>query len=113
MNEPRKRDQVWVFSGVNQKREPFVQVFLGDHLLYAMDPGPAREHALAILAAAEASQTDAIFFRFMREMVGLKDDAQIARILLDWRRMREEQTGQKTAATSPGDQPLPPAVPTV
>jgi hypothetical protein len=49
----------------------------------------ARELALNILQGAEAADTDARFFRFMREKVGA-DDATAAMALLTFRSYRQD-----------------------
>lgn len=56
-----------------------------------MTPDEAKAHAYAILAAAEAAESDSLLVRFLDEKVGIKEGADIGAILKDFREFRERK----------------------
>lgn len=83
-------------SGVNPQGEPFIQLLLNrsgkDEVISQLTLDDAREHALAVLEAAEASRQDAFLMWFVREKMG--GDLQMASALIqEFRHWREVQTG--------------------
>jgi hypothetical protein len=87
-------------TGVNKAGEPFVQLLLcqpgkPDQFIAQLSPQECRDHALAILEAAEAAEQDAFLVDFGRtEMKMSLEEA--GAILLAFRAYREKTTGVKT-----------------
>lgn len=89
-------------TGVNKAGEPFIQLILskptGDEIISQMSPQQARDHALAMIEAAEAAEQDAFMVWFVKNQIG-GDDHMAGRVLVDFRHWRETQTriesGQK------------------
>ena len=70
---------------------PFVQLTWGTEQAQ-MTPEEARQHAYAILDAANAAETDSIMVGFLKDKVGIPDDKEmIAKILKDFRDLRERK----------------------
>lgn len=85
-----EQNVIWVESGVSAKtREGFVHYHWGE-LSCQFSPGEARRHALNLLAAAEAAESDAAFVRFMQENLGQSVESTVV-VLRDWRAFREGQ----------------------
>lgn len=87
-------DVLWHQSGVNSKGEPFVQLLRGTAIIAQMDPQQARDHATAILEAAEASEQDAFIYDWVLNRVGGGAE-QAAGLLIDFRNYRRERTGKR------------------
>jgi len=100
-------DILWHQSGVNPKGEPFVQLLRGDQIVGQMSPEEAREHAHAMLEAAEAAEQDAFLMHFAREIVGAsQEDA--AGLLMRFREFRARTTGKSQGPARPRDWVMPP-----
>lgn len=94
-------------SGVNARSEPFVQLIRGGAVIAQMDPGQARDHAIAMLEAAEAAETDAFIHQWVKERVGAGPE-QAAGLLMDFRRYRRERTGKQGGPTDREEWTMPP-----
>jgi hypothetical protein len=73
--------------------EPLVQIQWGDKSCQ-MGLNEAREHALGILEAAEAAESDAFVFHWlMRDIVGTEQDEQenFQRVIAEFKAFREER----------------------
>lgn len=86
---------LWHQSGVNRDGEPFVQLILGDKIIAQQTPEMAREHALAVLAAAEATEQDAFLAYWLKTKIGATEEA-AAQVLVDFRNFRRERTGKRS-----------------
>lgn len=75
-----------VVSVLNE--EPFVLVRVGK-MEGRLTPSEARAHAMSILEAAEAAESDAALVAFLKKRVGLASQADYAAILQDFRKYRE------------------------
>jgi hypothetical protein len=104
--EKEPTNVLWHHSGVNAKGEPFVQLLRGTEIFCQMDVTQAREHAQAVLEAAEAAEQDAFIMSFMQNKVGL-DQNRAAQVLIDFRQYRAETTGKKGGPTSMRDWVMP------
>lgn len=101
-DEPEETLTLWHQSGVNQAGEPFVQLILGDKVIAQQTVEVAREHATAMLEAAEAAEQDAFLFDWVK--VHLDDDPRVAvGILNDFRKYRMARTGKRS-----GQEVIPP-----
>lgn len=96
-DEPFAENVVGVQSGVNPKGEPFVQLLFGNRIVCQMTAAQAREHALALVMAAEAAEGDAFITKWVLERVGA-DMMAVAGLLGDFRKFRLEQTGKRTGS---------------
>ncbi len=89
MQELRSID---VISGVNDAGEGFVTVTATDQnrgmMIGQLPPDTLRELAMNFLACAEASETDAIVYRLLRDKFGL-DISTVGYFVADMREMRE------------------------
>lgn len=72
------------------KQKSFVGISWGDQAAQ-FTPKEAREHAFRILEFAAGADQDEVLMRFLRERVGLTDDVDGAKILIDFRKMRENE----------------------
>ena len=72
-----------------------------------MSAGQAREWALQILEAAEASEQDAFLIDLMRNRFDLKD-GQISQMIAEFRQWRAERSGKKGGPSRPTDWVMPP-----
>lgn len=64
---PERDDNIWIETMVSASTgEPFVTLRWYDHS-GNLTPQEAREHALSILAAADACESDAFLVAFMKE----------------------------------------------
>lgn len=95
---PRDKEETrldWI-SGVNQRGEPFIQLVKvytqsgKRDLIGQFDPWQARDCALNALSTAEAAQTDALLFKFLRERLGITDPAQYGAVMIDFRNLRAQ-----------------------
>ena len=90
--EPPDASGIAITSGVS--------VFTGDGFVTLkwgiesgqLTPDEARLHALLILGAAEAAEHDAVFYRWLKERIGMPDEA-AAVALVELRDMRELRRG--------------------
>ena len=95
-------DILWHQSGVNKAGEPFVQLLQGTTIVGQMSPQEAREHAHAILEAAEASEQDAFLLDFAQNKIGMKfQDA--GSILMAFRDYRAKTSGKRGGPTNKRD----------
>lgn len=107
MSEEKAPDNIlWHQSGVNVKGEPFIQLLRGMDVIAQMDPQQAREHALAMLEAAEAAEQDSFIFDWVTNHVGAGRE-QAAGLLVDFRQYRAERTGKRQGPTSSRDWVMP------
>ena len=93
--EPPEGLPLWHQSGVNGRGEPFIQLIKGTEIIAQMNLDEAREHALAVLEAAEASEQDAFIYDWVKNKVGCGPE-QAAGLLGDFRRYRMERTGKRS-----------------
>ncbi len=107
MKKPAKDDELWHQSGVNLQKEPFVQLLRGDKLICQMTPEQARDHAQAMIQAAEAAETDAFLFHWMTKVLEMPAQAG-AKLLAEFRKYREAMTGKSEGPTKPEDWVMPP-----
>lgn len=105
-DEPQPRDILWHQSGVNAAGEPFVQLLKGETVIGQMTPEEARDHAHAMLEAAEAAEQDAFIYDWVQNRVGCGRE-QAAGLLVDFRRYRAERSNKKGGPTRPGDWVMP------
>lgn len=87
-------------TGVNKAGEPFVQLLLvqpgkPDQFIAQLSPQDCRDHALAILEAAEAAEQDAFLVDFARSELKMTLEG-AGKILLAFRAFREKTTGVET-----------------
>ena len=98
----KPQPNLWHQTGVTRTGEPFVQLVMtkekGDELMGQFTPDEARDHAYAMLAAAEAAEGDAFLTKFLTKDMGLPLE-QAARVLVAFREWREKRTGIKTGMT--------------
>jgi len=99
-------DILWHQSGVNAKGEPFVQLLRGTAIVGQMSTTEARDHAQAMLEAAEAAETDAFILKWVREHVGAGDEQAVG-LLADFRRYRSMITGKREGPQRSGDWVMP------
>jgi len=92
---------------MNADGEPFIQLIRGTEVIAQMSTAQAREHALAVLATAEAADQDAFIYDWVVNRVG-SGVQQAAGLLMDFRQYREERTGKKGGPTSARDFVMPP-----
>jgi hypothetical protein len=97
---------LWHQSGVNPNGEPFVQLLRGEEIVGQMDVAQAREHARAVLEAAEAAEQDAFMMDFAQHKIGL-DFERAGALLIAFRRFRAETTGKSQGPTRPTDWVMP------
>jgi hypothetical protein len=86
---------LWHQSGVSREGEPFIQLILGEKVVAQQSVEQAREHALAILAAAEAAEQDAFLVYWLKTHVGA-DERAAAGLLKEFRNWRREKTGKRS-----------------
>ncbi|MGO9893120.1 MAG: hypothetical protein ACLPX8_02760 [Bryobacteraceae bacterium] len=97
---------LWHQSGINQKGEPFVQLLRGTEIVCQMDTEQARQHAHAILEAAEAAEEDSFIFDWVLNHVGSGKE-QAMGLIIDFRKYRAERTGKSQGPTKPTDWVMP------
>lgn len=98
---------LWHQSGVNKNKEPFVQLILNNDIIAQMSPEQARDHANAILQAAEASEQDAFIMDFFMTNIGVSFE-EAGKILIAFRNYRQKQTGKSQGPTKAKDWVMPP-----
>lgn len=103
-------DILWHQSGVNPGGEPFVQLLRGDKIIGQMSPQQARDHAHAILEAAEAAEQDAFMWTFARQVIHADEEGAHG-LLLRFREFRQQTTGKKGGPITPRDWIYPEAKP--
>lgn len=103
-------DVLWHQSGVNQKGEPFIQLLHGTKIMCQMDPEQARDHARAIIEAAEAAEQDAFLMDWGQRVVGLTFE-KAGMLMMEFRQYRRERTGKHTGARDAKDWVMPPEKP--
>lgn len=87
-------DILWHQSGVNAKGEPFVQLIQGGKVIGQMSPQEARDHAQAMIEAAEATEQDGFIMDWVINKVGAGPQ-QAAGLIADFRQYRRERTGKR------------------
>lgn len=80
----------------SQNGRPFVQLSI-DISPTQLTPGKAREVALMLLEAADASESDAVLMAFARDHIGL-DQLGAAQLIQQLRQSREQQRGKMAGA---------------
>ncbi len=103
---PGEDSVLWHQSGVNAEGEPFVQLLLGMRVIAQQSTEQAREHALAMLEAAEASEQDAFLMDFGQKFCGMSLQ-QAAALVLEFRGWRKETTAKRGGPTSTRDWVMP------
>ena len=104
--KPPDAPPLWHQSGINAKGEPFVQLLLGMKIIGQMTPAEARDHAAAMLEAAEAAEQDAFMFDWVVNKVGSGPE-QAAGLLQDFRAFRLERTGKRGGPSNARDWVMP------
>ena len=104
--EPLPDNIIWHQSGINLKGEPFVQLLRGTQVVGQMTPQEARDHAQAIIEAAEAAEQDAFLWSFAHEKLELTDQ-QAYGLIIEFRKFRERTTGKSQGPTRPTDWIMP------
>ena len=99
---PVDNNILWHQSGINPAGEPFVQLLRGTEIVCQMEPEQARDHARAILEAAEAAEQDAFIWDWVIHQVGCGPN-QAAGLIADFRRYRALRTGKSQGPTRPTD----------
>jgi hypothetical protein len=97
MSEPIKWNVINVTSGYGfNTRQPFVEVKT-DKLKepLQLSPEEARDLALNLLSAAEASENDAFIFEFHSTLGGERDDKLGAGVLFQFRKWRDDHGQNK------------------
>lgn len=94
-DKPDEMFPLWHQSGVNRAGEPFIQLIIGEKVIAQQSVQQAREHALAILEAAEAAEQDAFLVHWAKTKIGVNESA-AAGLLQDFRNFRREQTGKRS-----------------
>jgi hypothetical protein len=95
-------DTLWHQSGVNRAGEPFIQLILGDKVIGQQSVEQARDHAHAMLEAAEAAEQDAFLVDWVKNNIGASEQG-AARMLQEFRKWRMERTGKRS-----GQEVIPP-----
>jgi len=93
-------------SGVNPKREPFVQLVANGEIVCQMRPAEARAFARTLLEAAEATEQDAFIYDWVINHVAA-GEAQAIGLIVDFRRYRAERFGKSQGPTRPEDWVMP------
>ena len=97
MNQPIKWNVINVTSGYGfNTRQPFVEIKT-DKLKapLQLSPEEARDLALNLLEAAEASEQDAFIFEFHSTLGGERDDKLGAGVLFQFRQWRDDHGQNK------------------
>ena len=95
-------------SGVHQDGEPFIQLIRGDQLIGQMSPQDARDHALAMIEAAEAAEQDAFLVWFVKNKLH-GDEHMAVSLLVGFCEWREKQSGIQTGQKLVPDKGFPKA----
>lgn len=98
---------LWLQIGVAPTGDAFVQLLIDDEIVSQLSPELAREFAIKMLEAAEASQTDAFLVDFYQKQAGF-DLETASRMLIPLREYRAEQLGKSQGPTNPRDWVMPP-----
>lgn len=77
-------------------QKPYVELSM-DVSPAQFSPAKAREIALMLLEAADASESDSVLMTFAREQIGL-DDVRAAQLLDQFRRLREQRRGSEVSS---------------
>jgi hypothetical protein len=93
---------LWHQSGVNGNGEPFVQLLRGTEIVGQMSCEEARDHARAMLEAAEAAEQDAFMMSWVVNHVGAGKEAAVG-LIVDFRKYRASRTGKSQGPTRPND----------
>lgn len=99
MKEKIPDDVIWHQSGVNAAGEPFVQLLRGGGVIGQMSPEQARDHARAVLEAAEAAEQDAFLLGFLQTKIGTSFE-EAGRVLIEFRAWRVRTTGKQSGPAS-------------
>jgi hypothetical protein len=83
-----EEEKITMTSGVSPEGKPFVH-YLWDDKKCQWSPDEARQHALHLLAVAEAAEHDSCIFKFFRDKMDL-DFAGAATVIADFRNYRSQ-----------------------
>ena len=97
---------LWHQTGVTPQGEPFIQLILNERLLTQLTVEQARDHATAMLQAAEAAEQDAFLMDFAQNQVGVTFQ-QAGQMLIGWREYRAQRTGKSQGPTNARDWVMP------
>lgn len=89
-------------SGVNQHGAPFVQLILDGKVIGQFDVTEARDHARAMLEAAEAAEQDAFIVFYAKTRIGASPESAV-KLLQDFRQFREITTAKRGGPHDPAD----------
>jgi hypothetical protein len=91
--EPPGAGEIRVSSGYGRNtRAPFVTLALPpDVTTVQLPPEQARQVAMQLVEAAEASHSDAFLAGFLRERIGVTDDGKIAMVIEEAREFRDRR----------------------
>lgn len=106
MKKPPEGSIIWHQSGINLKGEPFVQLLKNAEIIGQMTPQEARDHAQAVIEAAEASEQDAFLWDFAKSKIGM-ETKDAFKIITAFRAYRAEKTGKSQGPTRPTDWVMP------
>ena len=87
-------------SGVNQDGDPFVQLILDGEIIGQFSTDEAREHAHAMVEAAEAAEQDAFIVFYAKTRIGAKPKAAV-KLLQDFREWRNMTTSKRGGPSDP------------
>ena len=93
---------LWHQSGVNRAGEPFIQLILGTRVIAQQSVEQAREHAMAVLEAAEAAEQDAFLVSWVKDNIGAGEAGAVG-MLNEFREWRRARTGKRS-----GQEVIPP-----
>jgi hypothetical protein len=100
----RGEREITMVSQVNSRDgSPAVLFRWGEHVLI-MDSRTAKRHGRAVLETALAAEAEAFLFRWMQAKVGTPPE-EAARLLVDFRRWREEMERQDATQGEEGMRP--------
>lgn len=81
---------ITMHSIVNHEGKGFVHLAWGTNLRIQFNPAETRLHALSLLRAAEAAETDSAVLKLMMEKIGLPQSHALV-IISDLRNYRDDQ----------------------
>lgn len=103
----KEDDVLWHQSGVSPTGEPFVQLLRGTDIVCQMSPEQARDHARAVVEAAEAAEQDAFLMDFSQNELGLEFNV-AGQMLIAFRKYRARISGKSQGPTRSRDWVMPP-----
>jgi hypothetical protein len=87
-------DFVIMHNGLNAQGNGFVHLAHGREMRIQFTPQECREHALRLLEAAEAAESDAIVYRLLRDKMAL-DMPRALSVIADLRNFRDDRYKKK------------------